>query len=132
MIYGFISSNARTTMRRAGVSSGYTPSGANKFRWLAARYERQNGAANTGRVIYPGYADNDVGWDSPTLFTTPKYLGGDQAWGFSGGDTGNGLPSHVGEIAIDLLVLNAKFPFIQLSTGADGTTAVIGYGYEEA
>jgi hypothetical protein len=134
IVYGFLSSNTRCTLRRAAAASGYTPSGLNKFRMQAFWLDRQVGVTNSGRTLQPGYSDNDVGWDSAAVFSTAKYLGGSGGWGPGQGQTiATNDFSQVREAAIDLQVPNGKFAFIELvGTAASGTSAFIGYGYEEA
>lgn len=67
------SSNTHCTFRKLNASSGYTPSGSNKFYLQSVRCTNGGSSYNTVAI---SYTTNDVGVDSGTAFTGQVFVGG--------------------------------------------------------
>lgn len=114
------------TFRKAGASSGYTPSGSKTFKLSAIKYSIQaTAAAATGSVLI-GYADADVGLASAAGLTNGVFI------------AGGGSPSNIGvgmavmketyEAVCDFVVPNTKYLCAQAA--AASAIATVAFGYE--
>lgn len=116
-------SNTNGTFRKGDSSSGYTPSGANKFRALAARI-----LVRSAIQVTLGYADNDQGILVGGSPTNPVYMYGNNEAG-SLTDVSMAAGTFY-EMPLDFLMPNGKYLFIErLSSAAVAQVEI--FGYEE-
>lgn len=122
-----------STLRDQFGSSGYTPSGSNRFLAMCAISVQQTSSGGT----YIGYGDNDVGVGSLTVPTNAKYPAnntqsglmsywsantGDTA-GAAGGATNNGFYY----IPLGLIIPNAKYIFVRYAASTNWSIRLFGY-----
>lgn len=127
---GFVNgtTTVNTTMRQLNGSAGYTPSGAKAFRILAIRLQMQLSAVTSGVAGQVLYSDNDVGLNTASAFTNPKYPGNSASSAYVGCQS---VLTNTFEAAYDFLVLNGKFPGWTSGSSAYLTQQIFFYGYEE-
>jgi len=114
-----------STARQLNSSTGYTPSGANKFRILAVRITLHAASADT----QIGYGDNDVTLSSVAAPTNIVWPTGDPAGAFlTTSFAVSAFPLDKYEIALDFLVPNGKYIFN--FSGVEASYDI--FGYEEA
>jgi len=131
-LVGNVTSGAFTTLRKLDATSGYTPSGSNKFKVHAIKMFLVNASAASNSSLNLGYGDTDsgVGGGAPT---TPKYVGNDATnahiFPIPWVGTANGPIQDTFELAYGqpFTIPNTKFPFV---TGNAVQAQVIIYGYE--
>lgn len=119
----------------AAISSGYTPSGSNKFRVQVIQVGTRVG--NSNAFAEPAYSDNDLGFASSGSWTNPVFAGGQSAGTTSirlfttNADPGNNStqPNYNCIPAMNFLMPNGKY----LGVKGDGTAVFWAdvYGYEE-
>lgn len=131
-LVGDVQSGAYTTFRQLDGTSGYTPSGSNKFKVHAIKIFLVNSGEAANSTINFGYGNNDVGVGGGAP-TSPKYVGNDSTNGhifpvpWQG--TANGPVDNNFELAYGqpFTIPNGKFPF---ATGNAVQAQVLVYGYE--
>ena len=116
------SSSGNGTLRKAGGTSGYTPSGSKTF--VAKAIKVAFGTA--GGLVQILYADVDIGASSATVFTNPVYIGG--APNSSAEITG--ATSSIQESVLpDFIIPNGKFMCTNKLASATACTIQV-FGYE--
>lgn len=124
-LFGYVNTtNVRTTLRKMGASSGYTPSGSKSFKLQAVRVIC---AASFQALGFFAQTDNDVTINSNTPFTNPIYASGNALW------TMFYTPPNLGaveEITTDFTVANGKF--LSMDSGnVNVSETIYAYGYEQ-
>lgn len=129
LVAGITAGNARCSFRRALVSgsAGYAITAAKTFTCYGCIALNMTATAIDFAI---GYSDNDVGWDSGTVFTNPK-AEANQTLGAALAPSIGYLPATAGTYSafpIDLTIPATKFP--ALSTQGAGSLKVWLYGTE--
>lgn len=127
--YGHVvTSGHYTTVRRQNGSAGYLPSGSKTYKISA--FDVATGQVASSEIqLFLLYGDTDVGLDSASAPTTPKYPGNDPAcksgvlWNGAGGTPNIYLKTF----CTDFTTPNTKFTSVK-ADGAGITFAL--YGYE--
>jgi hypothetical protein len=106
------------------TATGYTPSGGKAFR--IRMLSVQNQLAGTGYAGFLGYADNDVGFDSASAQTNPKYFTGQS------GAASIAVASGIGTtyFPVNFLIPNTKYGFMY-QTSSSSDVIVCAFGAEE-
>lgn len=130
LVGGFAgAANGNCTFRLPSGNSGYTPSGSNKFRFLAIQIVAISVAPGSFAQIC--YSDNDVGFVTNTAFTNQINPGADVRGGFFCSSSSVSTSTFSYEIAVNFLVPNGKYPGISNNASAFNC-AIRAFGYEEA
>lgn len=125
ILAGYQGSNARTTLRVPGASSGYPVTTGKTLTVHAARFSCSNTPGTQGYITQLVQSDNDLGYDSNTSYTNPKYYTAIANILFNG--INNLPPPDKYEIAgLGFTVAATKY----LSATLTASTTVWAYGYE--
>jgi len=129
ILHGRIQNTVATTctLRTANGSSGYTPSGSNKFRARAIRMSIAGVSSGASCTLM--YSNNDVGFAGTTAYVSPVYYCGttNAEYAQCPGSPAQGYY----ETVTDFLVPNGKYPGLY-DNGAANQWIVQIFGYEEA
>lgn len=128
ILYGsVVTAGHWTTLRKAGATSGYTPSGSKAFKTVCVTGACDTNSANCGMRLV--YGDTDVGLDGASAPTNPKYIAGDSTFEVSFAPIGSTTSPQLTPINsyIDFVLPNTKF----LAVGQTAAQRSIVYGYEQ-
>lgn len=132
MLYTYIQNGGAAqygTFRKAGGTTGYTPSGGLTFKFSAARISQLATTLNGTGSFTVGYSDNDMGF-AGTSPTNGKYIANSSAAYYFGVTTlASGNAGLIEEAVMDFVCPNTKFPFA-LYVPASLNASVQAFGYE--
>jgi hypothetical protein len=123
VLFGSLSGNSNTTLRKPADSAGYTPSGSKTYVMWALSYKHS--AANEA---YYGYADNDVGINAAPGLTNAMYPGNDGTLARFVYEAGTDITSNEMDLG-KFVVPNTKYPFFATNGGVTILTGRV-FGYE--
>jgi len=115
ILYGHVGTDGGiTAMRKQNGSAGYQV--AASFKLIIKAVKVASGSA--GRV-YPLYGDTDVGYNSGSLPTTPKFIGGYTSIAAGPPAVASGSFNDQGAAYIDFEVPAAKYPTVYVAGAAN-------------
>lgn len=138
MVGNALCSTLRNFSDPANSSTGYTPSGSNKFYCIGLEVHAVSGGANPD--VRLGYGDTDVGLNSSSLPTTPWGIGfGAIANLAAAANMFNYTPAAAQatgqyyareKLGLYIPFPNGKYPLVLWNGNLSGGTGILLYGYE--